>query len=153
MACHVSRSNIAYLAIDSNKIIVYNLTTKEVQSIFDSYQSQTVIYLTSIETEFADYLVVVTRTSCVLYSLHEDGVRRMTSYLINSRKKPYRSSEENRYSYSVRFYFTSAKVVKAKDDESSKEGAEKTRINPLASSAVGLLPTAEFSQLIAQQPH
>jgi len=70
-----------------------------------------VIYLTSIETAKFDYLVVVTRTSCVLYTLLEDGVRRMTSYLINSRKKPYRSLEENRFSYSVRFYFTSAKVI------------------------------------------
>lgn len=40
----------------------------------------------------------------------------MTSYLINSRKKPYRSLEENRFSYSVRFYFTSAKIIKAKED-------------------------------------
>lgn len=67
----------------------------------------------SIDTEQADYLVVVTRTSCVLYSLHVDGVRRMTSYLLNSRKKPYRSVEENMFSYSVRFYFTAAKIIKA----------------------------------------
>ena len=77
------------------------------------------IYLTSIETSRADYLIVVTRTSCILYSLHEDGVRRMTSYLINSRKKPYISTEENRFSYSVRFYFTSAKVIKAKEEGES----------------------------------
>ena len=77
---------------------------------------QTVIYLLSIETEKADYLIVVTRTSCVLYSLHVDGVRRMTSYLLNSRKRPYRTIEENRFSYQVRFYFTSAKVVKAVED-------------------------------------
>ena len=69
------------------------------------------IYLTSIETDRADYLVVVTRTSCVLYSLSVDGVRRMTSYLLNSRKTAYRRTEVNRYSYQVRFYFTSAKVI------------------------------------------
>ena len=62
-------------------------------------------------------MIVVTRTSCVLYSLHIDGVRRMTSYLINSRKKPYRMIDENRFSYQVRFYFTSAKVVKAVEDD------------------------------------
>ena len=121
VACHVSAQGFAYLAIDSNKIIVYNLATKEVQSIFESYQCQTVIYLTSIDTERADYLVVVTRTSCVLYSLHEDGVRRMTSYLINSRKRPYRTIEENRFSYQVRFYFTSAKVVRAKEEDPATE--------------------------------
>ena len=133
MACHVSDQGFAYLAIDTNKIIVYNLLTKEVQSIFESYQCQTVIYLVSIETERADYLIVVTRTSCVLYSLHEDGVRRMTSYLINSRKKPYRSVEENRFSYQVRFYFTSAKVVKALEEQ-----AEQKR-NATAVQGVGLL--------------
>ncbi len=84
------------------------------------------IYITSIETSKADYLIVVTRTSCVLYSLLEDGVRRMTSYLINSRKKPYRSQEENRFSYSVRFYFTSAKVIKSKEESVAGQGGEKT---------------------------
>ena len=129
VACHVSANGFVYLAIDSNKIIVYNLRMKEVQSVFESYQSkyknlfkssnlivcldQTVIYLTSVETARSDYLIVVTRTSCILYSLLDDGVRRMTSYLINSRKKPYRSLDENRFSYSVRFYFTAAKVIRA----------------------------------------
>lgn len=113
VACHVSANGFAYLAIDSNKIIVYNLRTKEVHSVFESYQNQTVIYLTSMETARSDYLIVVTRTSCILYSLLDDGVRRMTSYLINSRKKPYRSLDENRFSYSVRFYFTAAKVIRA----------------------------------------
>lgn len=40
VACHVSTQGFAYLAIDNNKIIVYNLVTKEVQSIFESYQSK-----------------------------------------------------------------------------------------------------------------
>ena len=98
------------------------------------------IFLTSIETEKADYLIVVTRTSCVLYSLHEDGVRRMTSYLINSRKKPFRSIEENKFSYNVRFYFTSAKVVKALEDESDKSPSKKGLV-----SGVGLLASADFN--------
>lgn len=79
---------------------------------------------------------MVTRTSCVLYSLQEDGVRRMTSYLINSRKKPYRILEENRFSYSVRFYFTSAKVIKASDDGSSNSETKATGKKP---QGVGLL--------------
>jgi len=112
----VSANGFAYLAIDTNKIIVFNLETKEIQSVFESYQGQTVIYLTSVETARSDYLIVVTRTSCVLYALLEDGVRRMTSYLINSRKRPYRSLDENRFSYSVRFYFTAAKVIRAQDE-------------------------------------
>lgn len=128
----MSANGFAYLAIDTNKIIVFNLETKEIQSVFESYQGkfelhkiianfsiclgQTVIYLTSVETARSDYLIVVTRTSCVLYALLEDGVRRMTSYLINSRKRPYRSLDENRFSYSVRFYFTAAKVIRAQDE-------------------------------------
>ena len=101
------------------------------------------IYLLSIETDKADYLIVVTRTSCVLYSLHVDGVRRMTSYLINSRKKPYRTIEENRFSYQVRFYFTSAKVVKAIEDDpasltNSELGSSPNR-RPAVQAGVGLL--------------
>ena len=30
VACHVSKEGFAYLAIDTNKIIVYDLNTKEV---------------------------------------------------------------------------------------------------------------------------
>ena len=80
------------------------------------YLDQTVIYLSSVETARSDYLIVVTRTSCILYSLLEDGVRRMTSYLLNSRKKPYRSLDETKFSYSVRFYFTAAKVIRAQEE-------------------------------------
>lgn len=101
------------------------------------------IYLLSIETEKADYLIVVTRTSCVLYSLHIDGVRRMTSYLINSRKKPYRMIDENRFSYQVRFYFTSAKVVKAVEDDlpsGSERGSNSPNRKPgFLTGGVGLL--------------
>ena len=37
VACHVCQEGFAYLAIDNNKIIIYNLSRKEVQSIFESY--------------------------------------------------------------------------------------------------------------------
>lgn len=62
----------------------------------------------------------MTRTSCILYLLQDDGVKRMTSYLLNSRKKPYRAKHANKYSYAVRFYFTSAKIVK-QDEETEDE--------------------------------
>ena len=78
---------------------------------------QNVIYVKSVETDIADYLIVVTRTSCVLYSLHQDGVRRMTSYLINARRQPYSAKFSNKFSYAVRFYFTSAKIVKETEEE------------------------------------
>jgi len=39
VACHISDSQIAYLASDDNKIVVYNLNTDEVMTIFDSYQN------------------------------------------------------------------------------------------------------------------
>ena len=108
---------------------------------------QTVIYLTSIETELADYLVVVTRTACVLYLLQDDGVKRMTSYLINARKKPYRQKHTNRYSYAVRFYFTSAKIVKAEDEteEDDFDGQNLGSAKKVARG--GFLSTAELMML------
>lgn len=35
----------------------------------------------------------------------------MCSYLVNARKKPKKKKNENKYSYNVRYYLTSAKVT------------------------------------------
>lgn len=69
--------------------------------------------LNSLETEKADYLVITTRTSCTLYLVMNAGVKRMTGYLLNSRKKPLFKSRESKYAYDFRFYFTTIKIIKA----------------------------------------
>jgi hypothetical protein len=38
-------------------------------------------------------------------------VKRLCSYLVNARKKPKKKKHDNKYSYNVRYYFTSAKVT------------------------------------------
>ena len=40
VACHVSETDLAFLAVDTNKIIVYSLQTHEVLCIFNSYQGK-----------------------------------------------------------------------------------------------------------------
>lgn len=66
--------------------------------------------MNGIKTDHANYLLVVTRTACVLYSVGSDQVKRLCSYLVNARKKPKKKKHDNKYSYNVRYYFTSAKV-------------------------------------------
>lgn len=65
-------------------------------------------------------MVITTRTSCTLYLLGADGVKRMTGYLLNSRKKPLWHSKNSKYSYDFRFYFTSSKIIKAHEKTASK---------------------------------
>ena len=74
---------------------------------------QTVVHLHSIETQRADYLIITTRTACTLYLLQAAGVQRMTGYLLNARKKPLIKCSDSKFAYDFRFYFTSAKIIKA----------------------------------------
>jgi hypothetical protein len=55
--------------------------------------------------------VVVTRTACILYLIQKEQAKRVCSYLVNARKKPQKKKHDNKYSYNVRYYFTSAKVT------------------------------------------
>ena len=41
----------------------------------------------------------------------KEQAKRVCSYLVNARKKPKKKKNENKYSYNVRYYFTSAKVT------------------------------------------
>ena len=61
-----------------------------------------------MQTDHANYLLVVTRTACVLYQILSDSAARMCSYIINARKK--QSRRENKYSYKLRYYFTTARI-------------------------------------------
>lgn len=84
------------------------------------HSDQTVVSINSIETERADYLVITTRTSCTLYLLQVDGVKRMTGYILNSRKTPLFKSNDSKYAYDFRFYFTSTKIIKAHEKNVNK---------------------------------
>jgi hypothetical protein len=46
----------------------------------------------------------------------------MCSYIVNARKKPLNSKHDNKFSYNVRYYFTSATVtIVAGDDMGARE--------------------------------
>jgi len=49
-----------------------------------------------------------------------DNVKRLCSYLVNARKKPKKKKHDNKYSYNVRYYFTSAKIVSLSATQSSE---------------------------------
>ena len=86
------------------------------------------VSLSSIETARADYLVITTRTACTLYLLQADGVRRMTGYLLNARKRPLLQSIDSKFGYNFRFYFTSSKIIKA--HEKSVKGNDFAEAEP-----------------------
>lgn len=73
------------------------------------------ICLQGIKTDHAAYLVVVTRTACILYHILSDQQKRICSYIVNARKKPQRKKHDNKYSHNVRYYFTSATVTVVND--------------------------------------
>ena len=72
----------------------------------------------------------------------------MTSYLINARKKPYRQKHTNKYSYAVRFYFTSAKIVKS-EEESEEDDLRGGNLEETAKKVAGggFLSTAQLTAL------
>lgn len=61
-------------------------------------------------TNAADYLVVVTRTTCILYLLCSTGLEPMTCYFLNAKKSPHKVHGECVYQYRDRFYFTASQV-------------------------------------------
>ena len=56
-------------------------------------------------------MIVVTRTACILYLIQKESAKRVCSYIVNARKSPKKEKHENKYSYNLRYYFTSAKVT------------------------------------------
>ena len=78
---------------------------------FKSHHNEHVVHLQAISTEQADYLLVVCRTSCILYLLQNEGVERLAAYFMNARMRPMRRKYVNAFSYVIRYYFTAAKIT------------------------------------------
>lgn len=66
----------------------------------------------------------------------------MTGYLLNSRKRPLYKSKDQKYAYDFRFYFTSAKIMKA--HVKSTGGNDFADANPGNANDVTLEPTGEM---------
>ncbi len=92
--------------------------------------------MNGINSPHANYLIVTTRTGCLLYLIQASQAKRLCSYIINARKNSCKKKNDNKYSHNVRYYFTSAKVtvvsqqsVFAKKRESSR--AEATTVQKM----------------------
>lgn len=77
---------LAHIALDSHLIVVYHFTSKRVVYSFETHRQEDVIHLEALSTRFTDYLLVVTRTSCVLYLLKEYSLERIAAYTLNAIK-------------------------------------------------------------------
>ena len=78
----------------SNGIYGYLLKKPQLEEIksdnlvYHFYIDEQIIFLNAIQTDHANYLVVVTRTACILYLIQKEQAKRVCSYLVNARKKP-----------------------------------------------------------------
>jgi hypothetical protein len=75
VACDVHKEH-AYIALSTNEISVYSVVENRVLYSFSSYHGkelhlnfidEQIIFLNGIKTGHANYLVVVTRTACIVY--------------------------------------------------------------------------------------
>lgn len=134
MCCDVLRSELAFIALSTNEVCVYSIPENRVHSSFLAYNDEQIIFLQSVKTDHAVYLVVVTRTACILYLIGCGITKRVCSYIVNARKKPQnRKKYDNKYSYNVRYYFTSAKVTVLASDEGRVRVDSNTVASPMVS--------------------
>ena len=121
VCCDVQNGqDMAYIALNTNEICVYSIKENRVLYSFLSYNDEQIIFLNGIRTEHANYLIIVTRTACLLYLVQKDQAKRVCSYLVNARKKPKKKKHDNKYSYNVRYYFTSAKITALTPSDNKK---------------------------------
>jgi hypothetical protein len=100
----------AYFALDTKFIVVYSFRNKNISASCLSYRGEDVIEVAGRSTDAADYLIVTTRTSCVLYLLCSTGIVSLTGYYINARKSNTYELSMRKYSYNTRYYFTTCMV-------------------------------------------
>jgi len=60
-------SDLAYIGLNTNEICVYSVRENKLIFSFFSYNDEAIIFLGGVKTSNANYLIVVTRTSCILY--------------------------------------------------------------------------------------
>ena len=64
-----------------------------------------VIGIAQRSTETADYLIVTTRSSCILYLLCSKGIVRLTAYILNNVKSIKTNASLSKVSQNLRVYF------------------------------------------------
>lgn len=111
VACDMNADGVVFCALENNFICVYSLEGQCCLTEFESHNNEDVIHIEHRETVKSDYLVVATRTSCILYLIQEDVVKRMCAYFLNARKMQQgNAGSKARFSYSSRYYFTAVKL-------------------------------------------
>ena len=70
--------NLAYLALNNCEICAYSIIDKTIQFSFQAWQSEEVIFLRALKTLFNDYLLIVYRSSAILYCVSNNTVRKVS---------------------------------------------------------------------------
>ena len=131
------------LFLATNKcIVLYSLIDNMIVLEFKAYNNEQVIDIFSYKTKDFQYLVVTTRTSCILYrvllKVESPRVEKICGYYINAKRKLSRSKQTSKYNNNFRFYFTSAKI-------SELRSVSKTEVKKLVAGTTftGLLDNTE----------
>ena len=118
VCCHVMK-NFAFIALNTNEINVYSVEKEEVVLCFTAYNDEQIISVHGLNNEVGEtFLIVVTRTSCILYKVNipttpgksEATVDKISAYLINSKKKLKKRKHNKKYNSNFRYYFTASNV-------------------------------------------
>lgn len=103
-----------YLATNKG-VILYSLIDNSIVFEFKPYNNEQVIDIYCYKTAEFQYLVVTTRTSCILYKVFlgvaEPFVEKVWGYYINAKRMENVSRHSSKFNNNFRFYFTSAKIT------------------------------------------
>jgi hypothetical protein len=102
---------VAYIALNSNEIMVYSIQERKTLITHPSWQNEEVIYIQGVKTLENSYVMVVYRTASILYKVQKTKLQKISTYIINSKKTPsYKIDLNNKHQNNSRFYFTSANI-------------------------------------------
>lgn len=139
--CACTFGQLLFLATNKN-IIIYSFDKSMLIHEFKPYNSEQVIDIFAYKAREQDYLIVTTRTSCILYKTDVDDldtkIEKVCGYYLNAKKRTSRKQASSKYNTNFRFYFTSCKI-------SSLKAISKTEVKKLVAGTTftGLLDNTE----------
>ena len=97
LACHVS-DNLAYLALNNCEICAYSIIDNSLHVSFKAWQNEEVIFLRALKTIYHNYLLIVYRSSAILYSIKDGSAQKVSQYSLNSKKsQEFKGGQASKY--------------------------------------------------------
>lgn len=94
LCCDV-KDGIAYLALNSNEIMVYSIQERRTLITHAAWKEEEVIFIKGIKTYENTYVLIVYRTASILYRVRPNFLEEESIYIINSKKSPSYKADVN----------------------------------------------------------